>query len=167
MKLDIIIYPDERLRIRAEPVEKVDDSIRALVDNMAETMYAAPGVGLAANQVGVAKQVVVIDVDYPDGEPNLLVLINPEITEKEGSVVWEEGCLSFPGIREDVERAERVRVRALNRAGEPFELVAEEFLAIAVQHELDHLAGVLLVDHVSFLKKRMIRRQLLKQKKAG
>jgi peptide deformylase len=165
--LEIVIYPDERLRAKAKPVAEVDEKIRRLVDDMAETMYAAPGVGLAANQVGVLKRVAVIDTDYSEGEPNLIVVVNPEIVEKRGEITWEEGCLSFPDIREDVLRAERVRVRALNREGKPFELEAQGFLAIALQHEIDHLDGVLLVDHVSFLKKRIIHRQLAKQKKTG
>jgi len=167
MILDIIKYPDERLRAHAEPVSVVDEEIRKLVDDMAETMYAAPGIGLAANQVGVLKRIVVIDVDYPDSSPDLLVLINPEIVERQGKICWEEGCLSFPDVREDVERAERIKFRALDRDGRVFEKEAEGLLAVAVQHELDHLDGVLLIDHVSFLKKRMIHRQLVKLSKTA
>ncbi|MDJ0766750.1 MAG: peptide deformylase [Myxococcota bacterium] len=165
--LDILTYPDERLRQRAEPVVEVTDAIRHLVDEMAATMYGAPGIGLAANQVGVLKRIAVIDVDYPDGEPNLLVLINPEITDRQGQITWEEGCLSFPDVREDVSRADKVTVNALDRNGKPFELIAEGLLAVAIQHELDHLDGVLLIDQVSFLKRQMIHRQLVKNKRAG
>jgi peptide deformylase len=162
--LEILTYPDDILKQKALPVETVDDEIRTLVDDMAETMYSAPGVGLAANQVGVLKRVVTIDVTYTDGTPNLIVLINPEIVSKDGNCLSEEGCLSLPGITEEVERAERVAVRALNRNGEPFELTAEGFLASAVQHELDHLEGVVLLDKLSFLKKRMLTRELVKRK---
>ena len=162
--LEILTYPDDILKQKALPVETVDDAIRTLVDDMAETMYSAPGVGLAANQVGVLKRVATIDVTYTDGTPNLIVLINPEIVSKDGNCLSEEGCLSLPGITEEVERAERVTVRALNRNGEPFELTAEGFLASAVQHELDHLEGVVLLDKLSFLKKRMLTRELVKRK---
>ena len=152
-KLEILTYPDERLRKKATPVEIVDDEIKKLVDDMAETMYG-DGIGLAATQVGVAKQVITIDVSYTDEKPNLIVLVNPELFSKSGSCVSEEGCLSLPEIREDVERAEQVVVRALGRDGEPIEISAEGFLATAIQHEMDHLEGVLLIDHLSFLKKR-------------
>lgn len=165
--LDIVTFPDDRLRQRAEPVPEVDDEIRTLIDDMAETMYNAPGVGLAANQVGVLKRVVVIDVEYTEGKPNLLAFVNPEILSSEGKIVTEEGCLSLPEVREDVERAEKVVVRALNRDGEPFELAADDFLATAVQHEIDHLNGVVLIDHLSFLKRRMLARELTKRKRAG
>jgi peptide deformylase len=162
-----VTYPDERLRAKTKLVSKVDDDIRRLVDDMAETMYTAPGVGLAANQVGVPKRVAVVDTEYTDAGPNLIVVINPEMMEKQGEITWEEGCLSFPEIREDVLRSERIRLRALNREGKPFELEAQGFLAVALQHEIDHLDGILLVDHVSFLKKRIINRQLAKRKKTG
>ncbi len=162
--LDIVTYPDERLKKRALPVEEVDDEIRRLVDDMAETMYTAPGVGLAANQVGILKRVAVVDTDYADADPNLIVLINPEIIERDGKITWEEGCLSFPEILEDIDRAARIKVRALNRDGEPYELEAEDLKSVAIQHELDHLDGVTLIDRVSFLKRRMIHRQLVKPK---
>ncbi len=165
--LEILTYPHDILRNRAEPVKEVTDDIRQFIDDMAETMYAAPGVGLAANQVGVAKRIVVIDVEYPDDKPNLMVFVNPVIVEKNGAVTWEEGCLSFPEIHEDVDRAETVKVRALGRDGKPFELDADGLLSIAIQHELDHLEGVLLIDHVSFLKKRIINRQMQKAKRTG
>lgn len=161
---DIVIYPDERLRQKAKPVDKVTDDIVRLADDMAETMYAAPGIGLAANQVGVLKRVVVVDVDYTDREPNLITLINPEIVAKEGSIVWEEGCLSLPGVLEEVERADRITVRALDRSGKPFELTAEGLRAVAIQHEIDHLDGTVFIDHISFLKRRLHHRELAKKK---
>ncbi len=165
--LEIIKYPDERLRTKTEPVRVVDDDSRRIVDEMAEIMYSAPGVGLAANQVGVHKRIAVIDVEYTDGDPSLIVLINPEIIERHGEVVWEEGCLSFPDVTEEITRSERVRVRALDKSGNTFEVEADGLLAVALQHEIDHLDGVLLIDHLSFLKRKMIHRQLSKQKRAG
>ena len=165
--LKVLTYPEDVLRKKAEPVEVVDDEIRKLVADMAETMYNAPGVGLAANQVGVLKRVVVIDVDYSDDKPNLIALINPEIISKEGESVIEEGCLSLPGVTEPVERALKVTVRALNEKGDPVEHTAEGFFAHAVQHELDHLDGTLLIDHLSFLKRKMLSRDLVKRKRVG
>lgn len=163
----ILTYPDEILRKKAEPVDIVDDEIKKLVNDMAETMYNEPGVGLAANQVGVLKRVVVIDVEYTDGKPNLIVLINPEIVQKEGISSIDEGCLSLPGVTEPVERAARVTVRALNLDGNDIEIQAEGFFAHAVQHELDHLDGTLLIDHLSFLKRKMLSRELTKRKRLG
>ena len=165
--LEILTYPDEILKQQAMTVDKVDDEIRQLVDDMAETMYSAPGVGLAANQVGVLKRVVTIDVTYTEKKPNLIVLINPEIVDRRGSCRYEEGCLSLPGVTEEVDRSEWVKVRAINRDGEPFEMEAEGFLAVAVQHELDHLDGTVLLDRLSFLKKRMHSRELIKRKQRG
>ena len=165
--MKICTYPDEVLRKKAEPVEQIDESIVKLVNDMAETMYNEPGVGLAANQVGVLKRVAVIDVDYTDGKPNLIVLINPEIIEKEGVSQIDEGCLSLPGVTEPVERAAKVRVRALDMHGKEQEIIAEGFFSHAVQHELDHLDGVLLIDHLSFLKRKMLGRELLKKKRAA
>jgi peptide deformylase len=163
----IFTYPEKILRTRSTPVEVVDDDIRRLVDDMAETMYAAPGVGLAANQVGIAKRVAVVDVTHPDGAPKLYVLINPEIVSRDGEIVWEEGCLSFPGFHVDVDRASHVVVRALDRDGRPFVLEAVDFLAIALQHEIDHLDGVTLADKVSFLKRKMMMRELQKAREAS
>jgi peptide deformylase len=165
--LEILTFPDAVLRQKAEVVEVVDDEICKLIDDMAETMYNAPGIGLAANQVGVLKQVVVVDVEYTDGKPNLLALINPVMLSREGKTVSEEGCLSLPEVREDVERAERVVVKALNRDGEPVELSADGLLATVVQHEMDHLEGIVLIDHLSFLKRRMLSRELTKRKRTG
>ena len=161
--LTILHYPDERLREPGRKVEAMTDELRQLVDDMAETMYAAPGVGLAATQVGAPWQIFVVDC-AAEGEPSdLRVFVNPELLELEGKVCWDEGCLSFPGAREEVERAERVRVRAQDRDGKWFELQAEGLLAIAVQHEYDHLQGVLMIDHLGPLKKRLLHRKMLKR----
>jgi peptide deformylase len=133
---------------------------------MAETMYAAPGVGLAANQVGVLRRVFVIDISSEDEPSELRVFINPELLETTGTQVWEEGCLSFPGVTEEIRRAERVRVRALDRDGKPFELEADGLLAVAIQHETDHLNGVVMLDKLSAVKKRLLGRKLAKAKEA-
>lgn len=165
--LPILIYPDPRLRTVAEPVEDVNDEIRKLVDDMAETMYVAPGVGLAAPQVGVSKRIFVVDTAIRDDEPaQLLIFINPKFVLREGEIDWEEGCLSFPGIHEDIRRAGHVVVQALDREGNPFEVEAEGLPAVALQHEYDHLEGVLIVDHVSYFKRRQIERDLRKRAKA-
>jgi len=159
--LTILHFPDERLRTIAEPVEQVDDALRALIDDMFETMYAAPGIGLAATQVNVHKRLVVIDVSEEKNDP--LVLINPEILAREGEEEMDEGCLSVPGIYETVQRADRIRVRALNREGEAFELESDGLLAVCIQHEIDHLNGKLFVDYLSTLKRQRIRKKLEKQ----
>lgn len=164
--LPIVKYPDPRLKQRALPVEVVDDEVRRLVDDMAETMYAAPGVGLAANQVGVLRRVFVIDISSEDEPSELRVFINPELVETTGTQVWEEGCLSFPGVTEEIRRAERVLVRALDRDGKPFELEAHGLLAVAIQHETDHLNGVVMLDKLSAVKKRLLGRKLAKAKEA-
>ena len=160
-QLGILHYPDSRLRKPALPVEAVDDSIRALVADMLETMYAAPGIGLAATQVNVRKRIVVMDVSEEKNRP--LVFINPILLEREGEGEMEEGCLSVPGFYETVRRAERVRVSALDRDGEPFELDASGLLAVCIQHEIDHLDGKLFVDYLSALKRDRIRKKLEKQ----
>lgn len=159
-KLDVLHFPDERLRTRAKPVEAVDASIRELVDDMFETMYDAPGIGLAATQVNVHKRVIVIDVSEHRDQP--LVFINPELLSLDGVEETEEGCLSVPGIYEKVRRAERIRVRALNREGESFEMDADGLLAVCIQHEIDHLDGKLFVDYLSDLKRQRIRKKLSK-----
>jgi peptide deformylase len=159
----ILHYPDKRLRQKAEPVREITPEIRALVEDMAETMYAAPGVGLAAPQIGVPLRIFVIDVAPHDSPSDLKVFVNPEIVRTEGEVTWEEGCLSFPGIHEEIDRAAKVTVRATGLDGEAFELTGEDLLAVAIQHESDHLNGVLMVDHVSLLKKRMIDREMKKR----
>lgn len=158
--LEILEFPDERLRRKAKPVEVVDASIQRLIDDMFETMYAAPGVGLAATQVNVAKRVVVIDVSETKDQP--LCLINPEILDRSGIEEREEGCLSVPGVFEKVCRAEKVKVKALDRSGKPFEFEAEGLLAVCVQHEIDHLDGKLFVDYLSPLKRQRIRKRLVK-----
>jgi peptide deformylase len=158
--LNILEYPDPRLRRRAKPVTVVDDKIRRLVADMLETMYAAPGVGLAATQVDVHERVIVMDVSEERNQP--LALINPEILEKDDPQVGEEGCLSVPGFTETVERARRVRVRALDTQGEVIEFTAEGLKAICVQHELDHLEGRLFVDYLSELKRQRIKKKLAK-----
>ena len=160
---DILHYPDPRLRNRAEPVERVDDEIRRLVDDMLETMYAAPGIGLAASQINVPRRVVTIDISEHGDQP--LCLVNPEILELAGNVETEEGCLSVPGIYEFVERADWIRARALDRDGESFEFEAEGLLAVCVQHEIDHLEGTLFVDHLSRLKRQRIRKKAQKQQR--
>ncbi len=159
--LPILRYPDPRLHTRAQPVTVVDDSICQLVRDMAETMYEAPGIGLAATQVNVHKRLVVIDIS--EDKSGLVALINPEILERSGEQVCEEGCLSVPGIYESVKRAERVRVRALNEQGEPFEFEAEGLLAVCVQHEIDHLDGKVFVEYLSPLKLGRIKTKLAKK----
>ena len=160
-QLNILHYPDSRLRKSALPVETVDDGVRALVADLLETMYAAPGIGLAATQVNVQKRVIVMDVSENKNQP--LALINPTLLDREGEEEMEEGCLSVPGFYEAVKRAERVRVSALDRDGEPFELETAGLLAVCIQHEMDHLDGKLFVDYLSALKRDRIRRKLEKQ----
>lgn len=161
--LDILHYPDKRLRTVAKPVENVDDSIRKLVDDMFETMYLAPGIGLAATQVDVHKQVVVIDISEEKDQP--LCLINPQIIAEEGSERCDEGCLSVPDIYETVERAEKVTVKALDRDGKEFTFEADELLAVCIQHEIDHLKGKLFVDYLSPLKQQRLRKKLMKKQR--
>jgi peptide deformylase len=161
--LDILHFPDPRLRNVAQPVAQVDDAIRKLVDDMFETMYAAPGIGLAATQVNVDKRIIVIDVSEEKDQP--LCLINPEILARDGVEEMEEGCLSVPGVFELVERADHVRVRALNRDGEGIEMEAGDLLAVCIQHEIDHLDGKLFVDYLSPLKRARIRKKLEKEQR--
>lgn len=158
--LNILHFPDPRLRTKAENVNAVDDTIRRLVDDMFETMYDAPGIGLAATQVDVHQRIITIDVSEDKDQP--LCLINPEILTKEGEEEMDEGCLSVPGIYEKVHRAEYIRFRALDRQGEPFEMEADGLLAVCVQHEMDHLEGKLFVDYLSSLKRERIRKKLEK-----
>lgn len=163
-KLDILTYPDPRLHIVAKPVAQVDDRIRQLVKDMAETMYEAPGIGLAATQIDVHEQVIVIDVS--DTRDQLQVFINPEIVWSSDHLqVYEEGCLSVPEIYDRVERPDRVRVRALNEKGETFELEADDLLAVCIQHEMDHLKGKVFVEYLSPLKLNRIKSKLQKQQK--
>jgi peptide deformylase len=162
-KLKILEFPDPRLRTKAAPVDTVDDRIRTLIDDLFETMYDAPGIGLAATQVDVHERVLVADVSGDQDEPH--ALINPVIVEKDGVTVSDEGCLSVPGFFEPVKRAEHIRVRYLDRDGEEVEMEATGLLAVCIQHEMDHLDGVIFVDHLSALKRKMILRKLTKQKK--
>jgi peptide deformylase len=164
-KLSILEFPDPRLRTVAKPVGQVDDEMRRLIDDMFETMYDAPGIGLAATQVDVHLRLLVLDVSEDKSRP--LVFINPEILENEGSQVYQEGCLSVPGIYADVTRADRVRVRALDRDGKAFEIDADGLLAVCIQHEMDHLAGKVFVDYLSPLKREQVRKKLAKQQRAG
>ena len=160
----ILKYPDKRLRERALTVSDFGTDLGRLIDDMAETMYAAPGVGLAAPQVGVPLRLFLVDVSNGDDEPSdLRVFVNPELADQSGEVVWAEGCLSFPGVTEDVKRAERGKVRAQDRRGACFELEADGLLAVAIQHEYDHLEGRLLVDRVSLLRRRLIERAMRKR----
>ncbi|MFA5530007.1 MAG: peptide deformylase [Thiohalomonadaceae bacterium] len=161
--LSILHFPDPRLATRAQPVERVDDEVRRLVADMFETMYGAPGIGLAATQVNVHRRVVVIDVSEDKNEPR--VFINPEILSREGVEEMEEGCLSVPGIYEKVQRAERVKVRALDGDGNPFELETDGLLAVCIQHEIDHLEGKLFVDYLSQMKRQRIRKKLEKRER--
>lgn len=163
--LNILHFPDPRLRNKARSVERVNDEIQRLVDDMFETMYQAPGIGLAATQVDVAKRVIVIDVSENRDQP--LTFINAEILSRDGVEEMEEGCLSVPGIYEKVQRADKVKVRALGRDGQPFELEAEGLLAVCIQHEIDHLDGKLFVDYLSQLKRQRIKTKLAKSQRRG
>lgn len=158
--LSILHYPDQRLHTVASPVREVNAEIRRLVDDMAQTMYAAPGIGLAATQVNVHKQVIVIDIS--ESRNQLMTLINPRITARDGITEREEGCLSVPGIYEKVTRAERVTVEALNQEGKPFTLDADGLLAVCIQHEMDHLQGKVFVEYLSRLKQTRIKIKLQK-----
>jgi peptide deformylase len=162
-KLKILEFPDPRLRTKATLVEDVNDDLRAFIDDMFETMYAAPGIGLAATQVDYHKRLLVADVSSDKDEPH--VLINPEILEKDGVTVTDEGCLSVPGFYEEVERAEHIRVRFLNRDGEELELDVHGLLAVCIQHEMDHLDGKLFVDYLSEAKRTRIRKKLEKERR--
>ena len=163
--LEILKFPDPRLRTQAKPVAAVADEIKQIVDDMFETMYAAPGIGLAATQVNVHQRIVVIDVSTEKDEP--LCFINPEITAKDGIEIHEEGCLSVPGVYENVERAEHIKVTALNQQGETFKLETDDLLAVCIQHELDHLEGKLFVDYLSPLKRNRIKKKLEKHQKTA
>ena len=161
--LNILNYPDERLRTKAAPVENVDGRIAQLVDDMFETMYTAPGIGLAATQVNVHQQIIVMDITEDKSQP--LTFINPEIIAQDGVQAIDEGCLSVPGIYEPVERARHIQVRAIDKQGSSFEMEAEDLLAVCIQHEMDHLRGKLFVDYLSQLKRQRIRKKLQKQQK--
>ncbi|WP_028449875.1 peptide deformylase [Chitinibacter tainanensis] len=160
--LNILHYPDERLHTVAQPVTEFDAALQRQIDDMAETMYAAPGIGLAATQVNYHYRLIVIDTS--ESKDDLLVLINPEIIEMNGVTTYEEGCLSVPGIYEEVERAETIKIRALDRSGQAFELAADGLLAICIQHEIDHLNGKVFVEKLSRLKLNRIVQKLKKRK---
>lgn len=161
--LDILSYPDPRLHTVAKPVREVDASLRRLIDDMAETMYAAPGIGLAATQVNHHIQLLIIDTS--ETKDQLQVFINPKITSKDGVQDYEEGCLSVPGIYETVTRAEKITVEALDRDGKPFTLEAHGLLSVCIQHEMDHLQGKVFVEYLSPLKRNRIKNKMLKQKR--
>ena len=161
---EIIIWPDPILKEIAKPVDRVDDDVRRLLDDMSETMYAADGVGLAAPQIGILKRLIVIDTSPRQDGQKLIHLVNPEIVRAEGRTSYTEGCLSIPGEAEDVERYAKVWVRALDYSGKPFELECTDLLSIAAQHEADHLEGTLFVDHLSSLKREIIKRRMKKLK---
>src|SRR4051812_44418141 len=163
--LTILEFPDPRLRTKAQPVTVFDQALLDLVDDMFATMYAAPGIGLAATQVNVHKQLLVLDVSEEKNAP--LVLINPKIAAREGSQVYQEGCLSVPGIFADVERADRITVEALDQHGKPLNFAADGLLAVCIQHEMDHLVGKLFVDYLSPLKRELVRRKLEKQRRSA
>jgi peptide deformylase len=161
----ILHYPDPRLRQKAAPVTEITPEIKKLVEDMAETMYAAPGVGLAATQIGEPHRVFLVDIAGEDEPSKLHVFINPEIVKTEGEQCAPEGCLSFPGISEEIKRASKVTVKAMGVDGKPFQLEADGLLAVAVQHENDHLDGVLMIDKMGMLKKRIVQRKM--QKRGG
>ena len=158
--LDILIYPDSRLHKKAEAVTNIDSRIQKLIDDMGETMYAAPGIGLAAPQVNVLERIIVVDIS--ESKDSLLAMVNPQIIASDGKAEHEEGCLSVPGVYAPVYRHEKIRVRALNRDGKPFELDAEGLLGVCIQHEIDHLDGKVFVDYLSHLKQDRIRKKMQK-----
>jgi peptide deformylase len=163
--LTILEFPDPRLRTKAQPINVFDQALSDLVEAMLATMYAAPGIGLAATQVNVHKQLLVLDVSEEKNQP--LALINPKIVANEGSQFYQEGCLSVPGIFADVERADRITVEAQDRTGQPLRLEADGLLAVCIQHEMDHLIGKLFVDYLSPLKREMVRKKLEKQRRSA
>ncbi len=161
--LDILRFPDQRLRKKAKRVEKVDEEVQKIVEDMFETMYDAPGIGLAATQVDIHRQIIVMDLSEEKNQP--LCLINPEILHSEGTKKHEEGCLSVPAYYAEVERADRIKIQALDQQGERFELEADELLSVCIQHEMDHLQGKLFVDYLSPLKQQRLRKKLEKMAK--
>jgi peptide deformylase len=161
--LPILEYPDKRLRTIAQPVDTVDAALAELIGDMFHTMYEAPGIGLAATQVNVHKQLIILDISEDRSRP--MVFINPRITAKDGSQVYQEGCLSLPGIYADVKRYNQITVQALDRDGREFSLEADGLLAVCIQHEMDHLAGKVFVDHLSPLKRALAEKKLAKQRK--
>jgi len=166
--LDILTYPDKRLRNKAAPVENVDEEVQNIIADMAETMYSAPGMGLAAIQVDIDKRIIIYDISGSEDKPKLEVLVNPEIVESEGSMLSEsEGCLSVPDYRSDVKRYEHVKVEALDRNGQPVHIETDGLHAIVLQHEIDHLDGILFIDKISTLKREIYKRKVKKALKQG
>jgi len=163
--LEILVYPDERLRTVAKPVETVDDSVRQLVKDMIETMYDANGIGLAATQINVHQQIIVMDLSEERNQPR--VLINPRIIEQDGEQIYDEGCLSVPEYYAPVKRAESIKITALDEQGEIYQLEADGLLAVCIQHEMDHLAGKVFVDYLSRLKQDRIKKKFLKRARVG
>lgn len=163
--LEILVYPDERLRTIAKPVKTVDEGVRTLVNDMIETMYDANGIGLAATQINVHKQIIVMDLSEQRNEPR--VLINPRVIERDGEQTYEEGCLSVPDYHAPVKRAEHIKITALDEQGEIYELEADGLLAVCIQHEMDHLAGKVFVDYLSRLKQDRVRKKLVKRAKVS
>lgn len=164
-ELKIYTYPDPILRTKAEPIQNIDGDTQTLIDGMAERMYAAPGIGLAATQVGQAEQLIVYDLSPRDKGRNLSVLMNPEIIMAEGDVVYEEACLSVIDYSAEVKRRAKIKVRGVDRHGDPVDIEAEDLLAICLQHEIDHLNGVLFIDHISSLKRALYNKKLKKMMK--
>jgi peptide deformylase len=162
-KLTILEFPDPRLRTRAAPVTEFDPALKKLAADMLETMYEAPGIGLAATQVNVHRQILVLDVSEEKDQP--MVIVNPKIVSREGSQTYQEGCLSVPGIFADVDRADRIRVEAQDAEGNPLAIEADGLLAVCIQHEMDHLVGKLFVDYLSPLKRELVRKKLEKQRR--
>lgn len=165
--LEIMKYPEAVLVKPAEPVETIDDEVRRLIDDMVETMYAAPGIGLAAPQVGVSRRIITVDAAAKEKSATLIVLINPEIKDAEGEVESEEGCLSLPDFKTTIRRAGKVRVEGMNARGGKISVTAEGLLAVALQHEIDHLNGTLILDRASFLKREFFKKRIRKFAKAG
>ncbi len=163
-RLKICTYPDPVLLKKAEPVTSISKEIERLAMDMGETMYDAPGIGLASPQVGISKRLIVFDLEPELPGDNLMVLINPEIIEREGEIIYNEGCLSIPGYTADVKRAAKVKVRGLDLKGKPIEIEGEGLLAVVMQHEIDHLDGKLFIDHINRLKRDLIKRRLKKMK---
>lgn len=174
--LEILTYPDSRLAEKSRAVERVDDEVRTLIDDMLETMYAAEGIGLAAPQIGVTLRLIVLDCSWRTAEggegvvaesKDPMAILNPAVTARDGEIVWEEGCLSVPGYTDQVQRSAKVTVEGLDRNGDPLRLEAEGLLAVCLQHEIDHLEGILFVDRLSRLKQQMIKRKLKKRAQGG
>lgn len=163
--MKIHTYPDPVLKTKSEPIQNIDEETRKLIDQMTEIMYAAPGIGLAANQVGVLKQLIVYDVSHKEKGPNPLVLINPEIVLADGNIVYDEACLSVLDYTAEVDRFAQIKVKGFDRLGKPVDIEAEGLLAICLQHEIDHLNGILFIDHISSLKRALYNKRLKKMLK--